>query len=163
MKLFLLRHAEAEATWPDFERKLTPKGEHSIQRLAQHLDPSIFKDLNAIAHSPLVRAKQTAELFQKHLNLDIPLVETEGLTPEDNPMAIIRTLSSAQNDVILIGHNPYLTLLSHFLLTGNLQNRLFDFKKSGFLCLERLTPAQPNNTGGVWELKSYLTPKFLAK
>ncbi|MGH3993353.1 MAG: SixA phosphatase family protein, partial [Pseudonocardiaceae bacterium] len=67
--IWLLRHGEAEEGSPDFERKLTPKGEEqaraagaALERLGEHLDRCVT--------SPRVRACDTARLACEPLGVE---------------------------------------------------------------------------------------------
>ncbi|KTT42489.1 phosphohistidine phosphatase, partial [Pseudomonas oryzihabitans] len=65
MKLWLLRHGEAEARAPSDElRELTVAGRAAVLRSAAQLQDA---DLQLILASPYVRARQTAVLVQQHL------------------------------------------------------------------------------------------------
>jgi phosphohistidine phosphatase SixA len=101
MRLFLVRHAEAAPGEPDELRPLTAAGRavarHVGARLAtQHPD--------AVVSSPLLRARETAEL----------IALAAGVTPEADehlaPGATVEDLKAAianrGNTVVAIGHQP---------------------------------------------------------
>ncbi|WP_309385920.1 phosphohistidine phosphatase SixA [Cerasicoccus frondis] len=163
MKLFLLRHAEATYDAPtDQARELTPKGERSIDKLCGRLKAKEFANLPALHHSTLVRARQTAELFRDGLQLDVPLKEMPGLAPMDDPLALSDWLHEGGEDRMLVGHNPHLSILASWLLTGNAFTDCIDFKKTGLLCLERGSPPRADRPAGVWIMNWFVIPRALA-
>lgn len=163
MKVFLLRHAEAEPTWPDHERELTPKGQKSIEKLASALKPKYFADVRFIEHSPLTRARQTAEILKQHLPLNIPLQQTEGITPEDNPQALAQALSTGTEDRVIVSHNPFLTLVSNLLLVAQTRPGVIEMRTSSFLCLHRYGPPEKNRPAGSWAIEWHLTGSQIRK
>jgi len=161
MNLYLLRHAEAEDTYPDPARRLTSKGRKSIETLSGFLKKKEFADVGEVWHSPLVRAIQTAELFAELLKIKAPLIETDGLRPEDEPALIARRLAEhAGGSVLVVGHNPSLEGLASCLFSGEEPRPIVDFKKTGLLAAERLFGRDPRNPNGIWQLKYFLSPKL---
>ncbi len=162
MKLYLLRHAEASYDANcDEDRELTRKGEKSIMALAALLKAKEFSGLKDIWHSSLVRARQTAELFNEDMQLDLPLKESDSLKPSDPPLLLLDEYLEASHDLMLVGHNPHLTLLASALLTGDASSICVEFKKSGLLCLERAAPATLERPTGQWVLRWYVVPKIV--
>jgi len=164
MRLFLLRHAEASYDAPtDHDRELTPKGEKSIYRLTAFLKKKEFAGLRAIHHSGLVRARQTAEIFRDELRPEIALEESPHLAPMDDPRALGPLLQQAEFDLMLVGHNPNLSILTAWLLTGNARTDCIDFKKSGLLCLERGGPPNEHRPAGAWAINWYVVKRLTSK
>lgn len=162
MRLFLLRHAEATYDAPsDAARELTPKGKNSIRRLCEHLKTSDFKAEPKICHSTLTRAQQTAELFKEGLGLTVPLQEIRGLAPMDDPTALGDFLLNAKDDLMFVGHNPHLSILTAWLLTGDPAADVIDFKKSALLCVEGGSPPNPKRPAGVWVMRWFLANRIL--
>jgi phosphohistidine phosphatase SixA len=162
VKLYLLRHADAEPGEPDADRRLTTKGEKQLQQLASFLlkrDEEI--DIREIWHSPLVRAAQTAEQFRKYLKLDTPSFEAPGLLPEDDARPMALRLACARKSVLVVGHNPHFADLASCLLSGLTQPVIIDFKKSGLLHLERADSPSRHRPLGSWILNWYLVPRLL--
>jgi phosphohistidine phosphatase len=111
MKLYFLRHGIAadreEWTGSDYDRPLTGEGCERMEREARALAAlGIAPDL--ILTSPLVRAKQTAQLLAKGIKYDNRLTEDERLGPGFNVQrlrAILRQHPSA-GSIVLVGHEP---------------------------------------------------------
>ncbi len=130
-------------------------------RLCEALSPAIFQAVKSITHSPLIRARQSAELLKSGLNLRQPLVQRDGLRPEDNPLPLISELLTGSEDVLLVGHNPHLSILADALMLGKTSGGLIDFKKAGFLCLKRVCAPTKQSPYGDWMLSWYVVPRIL--
>ncbi len=161
MNLYILRHGLAvEPGAPehpkDSERPLTPKGERKMWKIAQALE-EMEVSLDCILSSPYVRARQTAEIVAEALNLRKRLDLTETLTPAGSSKKLIEIIKHREpplEEVLLVGHEPYLSELISLLLSGN--NGLeVTMKKGGLckLCVESLEHGQCATLGWL------LTPK----
>ena len=163
MKILIVRHAIAEERNPyslpkrsDSERALTPQGRvkmeraaHGLYRLVHHID--------IIAHSPLVRAKQTADI----LNVCYPkanLMEIEQLEPGTNAEDVGDWLDLVtRGDVVaLVGHEPDLSYLLGWLTTGR-EESFIRLKKGSAVLLECNVKLGP----GAADIQWMLTPKQL--
>jgi phosphohistidine phosphatase len=162
VKLYLLRHAEAEPDEPDVNRRLTRKGEKQVAELAAFLRKrEVELEIREIWHSPLLRAMQTAELFRAELGLEAPLLEAPGLRPGDDPRPMALRLACARKSVLVVGHNPQFESLSSCLLSGATDPVLIDFKKCGLLHLERAEDPGRSRPLGHWILGWFLVPKLV--
>jgi phosphohistidine phosphatase len=91
-----------------------------------------------ILSSPFLRAKQTAEIIAESLKLKKQLGFSDALTPDGNPKALIRQLNELKpvpENILLVGHEPYLSCLISLLTTGRV-DLMMDFKKGGLCKLE---------------------------
>lgn len=126
MRILLFRHAEAYPGSPDTTRRLTPYGEGQARRMGVWLARQEAVRLPATwCHSTLLRARQTAEIAAAHLasHPQPPrLRELAGLEPEAAPDRLFAQLRQAGTDVVLVGHNPHLSYLAGYLLTGELND-----------------------------------------
>ena len=116
MIIYFLRHADAEDfSGNDFERKLTPKGHEQAERVGNFCDkysitPEVFLT------SPLVRARQTAEIVGKKIGAE-PVI-ADWLACGMTPATLIEQLEplTTKSSVLLVGHEPDLsTAVSHLL------------------------------------------------
>lgn len=113
MKLYLVRHGEAEALAPtDHERELTDNGRERITKSAQ-----VLKRLGiapkVIYSSPRIRAKQTAELIAAALDMDITITEEVNFGfDESNIKTLIKDMRS-RDEVMFVGHNPDMSQIVH--------------------------------------------------
>ena len=139
MNLYLLRHGIAvDPSAPDFandgERPLTPKGRRRLRQIAEAMG-ALKISFDLILSSPYVRAKQTAEIVTKALKRRKKLKFTDELTPGGNPRSVIQQLNDLRprpKNILLVGHEPYLSKLIALLTAGNTAMEI-DLKK-GSLC-----------------------------
>ncbi len=137
MNLFFLRHAKAEPRSdkfkPDGKRPLTKMGEEIALAVAKGMC-KLDLSFDLIITSPYARAAKTAEITAKYFKTD-KLWTTASLAPEGDPAKLIDEISEnygSLEDILLVGHEPYMSRLISVLLTGEPEMRI-NFKKSG-LC-----------------------------
>jgi phosphohistidine phosphatase len=139
MNLFILRHGIAvEPGSPgyakDADRPLTAEGERKTRRIAEATE---VMDLgfDLILSSPYLRARQTAEIVAEVRKARKQLEYTEELTPGGSPRKLIEQLARldpAPENILLVGHEPYLSGLVSLLVAGN-EGFTVQLKKGG-LC-----------------------------
>lgn len=106
MDLIIWRHAEAEDSSPDHERKLTAKGVRQAQASAAWLRARLPSDCRIIA-SPAVRTQQTVRA----------LTDTFETSPEVgvgvSPASVLQAVGwpSAPVACLVVGHQPTLGML----------------------------------------------------
>ncbi|MBV8151867.1 MAG: phosphohistidine phosphatase SixA [Candidatus Eremiobacteraeota bacterium] len=158
MKIYFLRHGEAgdRETWKgdDNERPLTDDGIERMKREAKAIC-NLDLDLDAIVTSPLVRAKQTAEIVAKALDLKDKLVEDPdvGLDLDVKRLQGVLTKFPKAEGIMLVGHDPSMSETIGRLI-GDARVIL---KKGGMACVEVRDPAS-----GRGELAWLVPPKMLA-
>lgn len=150
MELFLIRHAHAEDLEPDEARPISATGREQIEALAKFLARSGEFKPDVLWHSPLVRARETAELLGAALKLTVPRVEKSLLRPDDDPHAFVRTLKSAKGSVAVIGHEPHLSSLASLLVVGASLPPAFVMHKAAALALE--------GAGVRWTVRWHVSP-----
>jgi len=142
----------------DALRPLTPKGRRQLRKIAAAI-AGLDLRCDQILSSPLVRAKQTAEIVAAGLKLKKQLKFSNALAPAGSPAVLFRQLSRLKpspSRLLLVGHEPDLSRLISRLLTGGLELQL-DFKKGGLCKLEVETLRDGKYAKLVW----LLTPKQL--
>lgn len=119
MVLYLFRHGIAGPPPPgqsDAARTLTPEGVDRLKRQAAALRCAGIR-VDRLCHSPLVRARQTAELLAPALNV---AAETESLLRPGCGLGDVAELVARHpqaGHLMLVGHQPDLGRLVH-ALTG---------------------------------------------
>lgn len=106
MLVLFLRHADAEPRLTgDSLRRLTDKGIGQAERMADFLPESQLHP-EVIFSSPLVRARQTAEIVGKRLGIEP--VEARWLASGMTPDACMSELEACVHlsTVLLVGHEP---------------------------------------------------------
>jgi phosphohistidine phosphatase len=165
LNLLVVRHAIAEdkerfalTGRSDDLRPLTAEGRAKMRRAAQGLC-ALAPRPAFIASSPLVRARETAEILSTALA--VPRIETvEALRPDASYEDLAAWLSeppaAGQETVALVGHEPHLGGLATWLMAGTGESRI-EFKKGGAALLELDGPAAP----GAATLRWLATPALL--
>ncbi len=121
LELLLLRHGEAAFSLPDSDRNLTERGIVQSQQVL-HKRADSLNGLTGCYVSPYRRARQTAQLVQQQVELSaapkLIFQIVDGLQPDCSVDALIEWLQPQQGRVLLVAHNPLLTLLLNRLLGG---------------------------------------------
>jgi phosphohistidine phosphatase len=160
-ELYLVRHAiaaEGGDEWPDdTKRPLTKRGISRFRACVTGLR-ELKAAVDEIFTSPLVRAKQTADLLAAGMDDKPPVKMLDALAPGHTPQKVMTKLAkvATRRRVALVGHEPELGELAAHLIGAS---RAMPFKKGG-ICrvdIESLTP-KPAGTL-VW----FVGPKVLRK
>lgn len=141
MRLYLIRHAiavnrGASGILDDRSRELTPQG---IQKMRRHA--AALAKLGVVADeiwtSPLLRARQTADIVAHSLSLEATPRAMRVLAPGGDCRQLLQRLSqrSDRAGIILVGHEPDLGRLAAFLLSGSYDISI-EFRKGGAACIE---------------------------
>lgn len=110
MKLYCVRHAEAEAATSDAMRQLTIQGQMDIERVAKYLGQQDLH-IRHIMHSELLRAQQTAAILAKHLHIE-DISECPNLLSGDADVGtLVDMINSWQEDTMIVGHLPMMAKL----------------------------------------------------
>jgi phosphohistidine phosphatase len=162
-ELYILRHGiagERGAAYPDDNlRPLTADGKKKLREIVAGLD-KLGVELDWIVSSPLVRARETAEVVGEGLGAHTPLDLCDALSPGGDPEALLKFLTKHPNRarVLVAGHEPDLGMLAARLIGAGRHARL-TFKKGG-CCLIAFDEFPPQSPGQlVW----WLTPKVMRK
>lgn len=142
MHLLVIRHGIAEdrdvfgrVGDTDDKRPLTDEGRKKMARGASGLH-ALVPALDLIATSPLVRAQQTAAIVAGAYGIAVG--ETTSTLEPDAPLAAFVKWAATQDarDVLaIVGHEPHLSTLVTWLLTGVDDSRIV-LKKGGACLLE---------------------------
>lgn len=148
-QLWLLRHGEAvpHESKPDFDRELTARGERQAVAAGEAL-ARLGLEVAACYTSPLVRARDTAALACKELNVAPEEREELG---KGFDLDTVRELLAEHPDgarVLVVGHNP-----SFEQVVLDLTGARIDFKKGGVAAVRM--------SGARGELLALLRPREL--
>ena len=152
MFLLLVRHAIAEdrvafarGGAEDAERPLSTEGRKKMRRVAGALR-DLVHDADLLTASPLLRSMQTAQMLAAAF--DLATVPCPALAPDESAEAFLRWLRAQRSarSVIAVGHEPGLSQLAAFALSGR-QQPFFTLKKAGACLLE--FPAQWRSGGAT--------------
>lgn len=164
--VYLIRHGIAEERSDrvaDDLRSLTAKGIAKTQRVAQRLRGLAVR-ADTLLTSPLVRARQTAEILQA-AGLADAWEAFVPLSPGGELHAWLTWLgpwqtkhSSHTGTLILVGHEPDLSEWAQLLVHGQRSDR-WVLKKAGIIGLRI---PQAKQAMGNSELLCLIPPRFLA-
>jgi phosphohistidine phosphatase len=154
MKLYLIRHGEALPRAPDSERPLSERGRADVERLAAVL---ALRGVTAahVFHSGIARAEQTAVLVAEAVIDDGRCEAQAGLSPNDPVEAVAMESERWSDDMVLVGHLPFMDRLAARLVVGREDVTLVAFDTGSCLCLER-------QDDGGWSVVWMLSPELLA-
>jgi len=160
MKLYVIRHATAhdvgeKGILTDEARFLTDAGKKEASQLGAYLKSKSVK-LELLAHSPLVRAAETAKILAEHLHCELRTIEKLSTEHDvDDHLDVLNQLKFMDR-VGIVGHQPTLSKLILTLMGANPRAGLkFTKCAMAVLNLERL--------GSTWtgQLVTLLSPADL--
>ena len=158
-ELYLIRHAiaaERGEEWPDDDKRpLTARGVARFKESVEGLK-KLEAGIDEIFTSPLVRAKQTADLLAAGLPGKPTVKILDALAPGHTPGSLMAQLArtARRRRIALVGHEPALgELAAHLIGAG----RALPFKKGGVcrIDVESLTSRRPG------ALTWFVQPKML--
>ena len=158
-ELYLVRHGLAEERgelWPDdAKRPLTAEGMSQMRKAARGL-ARLGLGLDVVLTSPLVRARQTAEILASALEPRPSLVTIDSLAPEAAYTALVADMEkhARKTRIALVGHEPGIGELAARLVGSR---HSIEFKK-GAVCRVDVDDLPPSGPGA---LRWLLTPKIL--
>jgi phosphohistidine phosphatase len=158
-ELYIVRHAiaaERGDEWPDDDKRpLTEKG---IVRFKDGLAGLARLDvtLDEIFTSPLVRAKQTADLLAAGVPGKATVKLLPALSPGASPDEVLGHLARAakRRRIALVGHEPGLGELVAYLLGAK---RPPEFRKGGVCRIDLQSLTEERAGSLIW----FVTPKML--
>lgn len=150
MALYLVQHGKNLSKDVDPDKGLSDEGIADVKRIAD-VAKGYGVQVNAIAHSGKKRAQQTADLFAEALSPSGGVGSREGLGATDDVTAAAQQLKAGEN-LMLVGHLPFMEKLTGYLTAGDPETRVFKFQNGGIVCLD----ADPDGDG--WVVKWALMP-----
>lgn len=158
-ELYMIRHGVAEArgeAWPDdAKRPLTAKGKSRLAKSMRGLACAGVQ-VDVVLTSPLVRARQTAEIVAAAFDPRPHIVVVDSLAPGGSYQAVLADLEkqSRRTKIALVGHEPDLGELAARLAGSR---RAWEFKK-GAACRIDIHSLP---LGGPGSLRWFLTPRLM--
>jgi len=141
MNLYFMRHGIAVSRdgaeiHSDEERPLSPEGTKKMRRAAKGL-MTLEIPFDRIFTSPLLRARQTAEIIAEVLDMEGHLEELRELAPGGSAERLLSSLSAYREKkrLLLVGHQPLLGETASFLLAKDMGIEI-SLKKSGLCRIE---------------------------
>jgi phosphohistidine phosphatase len=150
MALYLVQHGKSLPKDIDPDQGLSDEGVADTERIAG-VAKGYDVVVSLIRHSGKKRARQTADIFAAALHPAGGIRETTGLKPLDDVAALAKEIGPEEN-VMLVGHLPFMERLASYLITGIAEKPVFRFQNSGIVCLER------DSATGFWVITWTLMP-----
>ena len=141
MEIYFLRHANAGNPKldprKDEQRPLDKQGMEQSHTVGQALRRLKLKP-GAIISSPLVRARQTAEIVAQELGLEKKLGIDDALRPHASYAQFEQLLARhrGKDAIVIVGHRPSQTEFLNQLVTGD-PNGAVDFKKGAVVRVDK--------------------------
>ena len=163
MNLFFLRHAKAcprgPKYRPDSKRPLTREGERTLREVARGIQRQDLA-FDLILASPYLRALRTAEILAEAFDSK-KLFVTNHLAADADPRQVVAEINenfATLENIVLVGHEPFLSGLTSILLSGEPGMKI-DFKKAALCKLS----VEDLRFGDCASLCWLLTPRQLAR
>lgn len=135
MALYLVQHGKNLPGELDPEQGLSSEGIADVNRIADTARGYAVRPA-VIRHSGKKRALQTAEILGRALLPGKAPEQTSGLGPLDDVTKIAKCLKSEDN-LMLVGHLPFMQRLAGLLITGSPEIVVFRFQNGGIVCLDK--------------------------
>jgi phosphohistidine phosphatase len=140
MILYVLRHGIAEDSAPegdDASRRLTPRGRKRMYAASNGMRAMGLR-FDLILTSPFARAAETAAILGEVYGGDPVPREFPPLAQGVPPVETVRALRpfARHSAVVIVGHEPGLSGVVAFLLTGSPEGLRVALKKSGLVALD---------------------------
>jgi phosphohistidine phosphatase len=133
MEITVIRHGSAvDRAATDFERALTARGRAEVEAAGDRL-ASLGGPPDSIVSSPLVRARQSAEIVAGRIGFTGAIVLDDALVPDAAPDGVrdlVARLGESRH-VVLVAHEPILSAACS-LLTGTAVPSL---RKAEIVCM----------------------------
>jgi phosphohistidine phosphatase len=165
MLLHIVRHGiaidrEDPDCPPENERYLTEEGLKRTREVGRGLR-KIGVTVDRVLTSPLVRARQTAEIIAEELGVTAPLTVTAALSPGFTIAELGEALMKIDraDSIMIVGHEPDLSELISMLVWGD-DSGMVEMKKAAAALVE-LDSIPPGSQSA--SLRWLLPPKVLTK
>ena len=155
MRLYLVRHGQASSEEEDPQRGLSNEGAGEVRKVAGFIE-RLGLGVRAVWNSGKRRAEQTAETLASALGGNVKTVARAGLAPNDLTREVMEELASADEDLMIVGHLPFLDKLAWGLLAGGEGAEVFSFRSGGILCLDR-------GEQSTWQVGWMVVPEILCE
>jgi phosphohistidine phosphatase len=152
LKLYLVRHGEAKTEREDTSKPLNEKGRQDVRHLGRTL-----KNMNVrvprIFHSGILRAEETAKLLADSLAGPVEFKKADGLAPMDDISPTLAWVNAEEEDLMIVGHLPFLASLLRFLVKTSDPAELPAFDSGNLVGVERI--------GDDWQIFRHIGPKMI--
>lgn len=154
MKIYLMRHGEAESAGKDKDRRLSQAGKNDVTKLAAFLHP-LNLTVDHFFHSDKMRAIETATIIATAIYSRSPMLMRKELDSMSSIHELLDELPTLSGDILLVGHMPYMGKLASFLTAAHENVANYAIEPGCIICFE---------AGGFrsnWQLAWMINPRQL--
>ena len=152
MSLYLVQHGKSRPKEIDSDSPLSEEGKTTVRRTAKTAAEYHIR-VSQIIYSGKTRARQTAEIISMYIKPESGIRESTGLNPNDDIYPIASTIKGQEN-IMLVGHLPFMERLVSFLITGTDKHTVVKFQNGGIICLDQYTEK------ATWYVKWMIMPEM---
>ncbi len=152
MRIYLIRHGEAVSEEIDPRNPLSENGKQDIERIGKFLAALKIQPVYFF-HSEKLRAIQTAEIIAKCIHYQGQLESRSELDPLGLVSPISSEINQSSEDMVFVGHMPFMGKLVSKLITGYENNDIVAFQTGTVACLEK-------NAGSYWIVRWVVSPEL---
>lgn len=152
MKLYLVRHGKALSADQDLAQPLSVEGRDDIARLARTLGNMNVK-VARILHSGKLRSEETARLIAAVLQPAGGVHMSGNLCPTDDISPVLELVRAEEENLMLVGHLPFLANLLQALVEAPDQDDLPLFDTGNLVAVEKV--------GHRWQVFRHLGPRMI--
>ncbi len=153
MELYLARHGDAKSEHEDPERGLSDLGFTNVRKVSRFLSRLII-NVDTIFHSNKLRAEQTALEHGKMVNSRSGFQERCDICPMDDIGPMKKEIDKSKNNLMIVGHMPYMGKLISALLCGDENNGTVIFQTGTLVKLIR------DPSSKVWYIEWVISPNI---
>jgi phosphohistidine phosphatase len=119
MDVYIFRHARADFRTKDEDPPVSKEGEAEAIRVIELANQRFGFKPTAVVSSPVLRAKQTAELARKQLGMKSTVID-QCLLGDSEPAEVVKFLSKFRKEdkIVLVSHMPLIFELLYALVGG---------------------------------------------
>ena len=152
MKVYLAQHGHALNKSENPERPLSNVGHAEVGQVADLLAGQL--QVSRVVHSGRRRAQQTAEILAAITAGEFPVEQIDGLGPNDDVSAFARQLVAWNEDILVVGHLPFMEKLVSLLVRGSASKKTVEYTPGSIVCLQQ-------DEQGAWLILGMIRPDML--
>lgn len=159
--LYLLRHAqsaERQSSQQDVERDLSTAGMKEAASIGHFLKKNNYH-LDLIVSSAAKRAESTSIIIHGILNLSNEIKINEELYQASvrNLLEITNTFDEEFKNILLVGHNPYLSYFAEYLT----KSEIGSMEPAGLVSIRFEISRWSEVSEGIGSMENYIHPSLI--
>ena len=156
MRLYLVRHGLALTGDENPDRPLSEQGQKDVKRMASFLGRAGVR-VSRVIHSEILRAQQTAMHLSAVIGPGRIVEEMRDIKPSSRLDSLVE---AASGWTLVVGHDPFMSRITSFLTSGDVNAGVIAFDPGAVVCLER----DPiiTDKGGHWTILWHMSPVLLS-